>query len=341
MAELNNLTDWFLHSKIFDGESYLSYYSAFSTGPQYPEITSYALSLSSLLYKIKKDPVFLDRGRECFRYMIKVSKNGAIPSLTDRNYYVFDTGIFVSGAIDLYGVEKREQYLEEAIKSADWILEKCNEDGLSAGEFDSPQTEWYHKPSVHLTKLAIPLLKISKYVKEKEYEKRARKILDKYIKLQMDGGSFRINDESTDIMIHPHCYATEGYLYAYYILGEKKYLEVAQNATNWLTKNQNSDGSFYRRYSLSNIKPQPKTSDAIAQATRIWKLLGINESGINKAYKYLEGVRESNGLRLFKNDLLGERILTWQRKTYSWPTFFYIHSLLLPFGNMERCGELF
>ena len=147
-------------------------------------------------------------------------------------------------------------------------------------------------------------------------------------------------------MAHPHCYATEGYLYAYYVTGNKEFRDVAFRAGDWLSKMQNKDGSIYRTY-YSEEKEEPhqtreklKTSDATAQATRIWKLLSTNGDNIERAYRYLNSELKG-GLRLFRNESPVEKLLSWRRPVYSWPTFFFIHSVSLPFGELDYTRELF
>jgi len=347
MVIVDKLTDWFLNSRIFNGESYLSYYSQFRNGPAYPEISSYAISLACILYNERRDKRFIERAHKCTEYMININRNGAVPCFADNNLYTFDTGIFISGIFDLYAIDKNQKYIDEAKKSLKWIYKKWDSEKILAGEVNPPKEYWYKKPSVHLTKLAISLIKASKYIGDKKYEKNALKLLDRYKKLQNENGSFRIIEGSNEIMTHPHCYATEGFLYAYHTLRNQEYLEIAKKASEWLCKIQNSDGSFYRQYFIEEndkLQKNPiklKTSDATAQATRIWKLLGVNRNGIDKDYKYLDSELKSNGLRLLKSDSLSGKLSSWQRAIFSWPTFFYIHSLILPFGNQDRCEELF
>jgi len=181
-------------------------------------------------------------------------------------------------------------------------------------------------------------MKSSVYFRDEKYTGTALELLDKYKQLQKEKGSFKINESSNVIMVHPHCYATEGFLYAYYASKRREFLDVAKKSSNWLCKMQNSDGSFYRCYNAGKKaehrrrQERMKATDATAQATRIWKLLGVNREGIEKAYRYLDSELKDNGLRLFK---------TVSLRVYSWPTFFYLHSLILPFGQIEYCKELF
>jgi len=340
---LDKLVDWFLNSQVFNGEAYLAYYSAKKRGPIYPEITSYAISLACIIYERRKDKIFLERAEKCAEYMIKVNKNGAVPCFADGLLYAFDTGIFISGILDLYAINKKEVYLREAEKSLNWLYSNWNGENFAAVNEIPAKKRWYHVPSAHIAKLAISLLKASIYFENTEHEKTALKLLDKYKLLQLEDGNFQVEQENPITMAHPHCYATEAFLYAYYHSKQEKYLEVAKKASDWLSKVQNKDGSFYGTYSVKKRMNghSMKTTDATAQATRIWKLLGVNQEGIDKAYKYLDSELKDNGLKLSKSVSWRGKLLSWRRDVYSWPTFFYLHSLLLPFGQIEYCKELF
>ena len=193
---------------------------------------------------------------------------------------------------------------------------------------------------MHLSKLAIPLVKASTFFGDKVYMAMALELLDKAKQLQNMDGGFRINEGSSVIMTHPHCYATEGLLYAYHTSKRGVFLDTAKKSAAWLSRVQNPDGSFYLSYGTEkkaehrDMQEETKATDSTAQATRIWKLLGVNQTGIQKAYEYLDSELNGNGLRLY-------RIESMRRSIHSWPTFFYIHSLMLPFGQMGYSGELF
>ena len=347
MNTIDRLIDWFLHSSICKGGAYLAYYSFHGKGPIYPEITAYAISLSCILYKRRKNEKFLERAERCAEYMMKINKNGAVPCFSDNLLYAFDTGIFISSMFDLYALTKKEVYLKEAEKSLNWLYSLWDGKQFSALEKVPENKNWYHVPSVHLVKIVVPLMKASIFLRDAKYEITALKLLDQYKQLQTESGSFQVYEDSNMIMTHPHCYAAESFLYAYHVFKKQEILEVAKKSSDWLCKMQNSDGSFYRSYTIEKTaEHRPwheklKTSDATAQATRIWKLLGVNQEGIEKAYKYLSGELKDNGLRLFNNDSLRGKLFSWLRAVYSWPSFFYLHSLILPFGQIEYCGELF
>lgn len=347
MSIIERIINWYLYSPIYENGAYLAYYSKHNKGPIYPEITAYATSLSCILYKRKKDKRFLERAETCAEYMIKINKNGAVQCFSDNLLYTFDTGIFISSMFDLYALTQKEAYLNEAEKSLNWLYSLWDEKQFAAVDKVPEDKDWYHVPSVHLVKLVIPLRKASFYLRDKKYERTALELLDKYKPLQTEYGSFRINESSNVIITHPHCYATEGFLYAYYAFKRQEFLEMAMKSSDWLCKMQNSDGSFYRSYAIEKTadhrqrQEKTKTSDATAQATRIWKLLGVNQERIEKAYNYLNSELKDNGLRLYKNASMKGKVFSWRRSVYSWPTLFYLHSLVLPFGQIEYCRELF
>ena len=340
MDTQEKLIDWFLGSSIFDGKAYLEYYSPIKKGPRYPEITSYAISLCCILYDRKKDERFLKRAETCAKYMMKINRSGGVPCLRDNILYTFDTGVYVSGLFDLYSLTEKQVYLKEAEKSLEWLRSLWKERPFAAVEKVPNKKDWYHVPSVHLMKLVIPFIKAATYLKDQEYMKTAFRLQDKYARVQNQDGSFTINENSEVVLTHPHCYATEGLLYAYYITKRRKFLESALKSGKWLSKTQNNDGSFYQYYNtgiVGDLKYEPthiKATDSTAQATRIWKLLGANQKGIEKAYEYLNRQLVNNGLRLYET-------ASMQSATHSWPTFFYLHSRLLPFGRIEHCSEIF
>jgi hypothetical protein len=340
-----NLVDWFLHSPIYDSGKYFSYYLPNRKGPIYPEITAYAISLSCALFERNQDERFLKRAEVCARYMMGISKNGAVPCFGDNLLYSFDTGIFVSAILDLYMLTNNAVYLEEADKSLRWLISLWDGKRFLAVDRQPESVEWHHVPSVHLVKLAIPLAKAWACFKIEEYKKIALQLLDTYKHLQKENGSFGVSEGSDVVVTHPHCYATEGFLYSYYAFGQAELLDVARKASNWLFQAQNPDGSLYRTYSgrrpTVHRKPEKlKVTDATAQATRIWKLLGVNPEAIAKSYSYLDGESKDGGLRLYKRVSLMDKLLP-SRQIYSWPTFFYLHSIALPFGHLEYCKELF
>jgi hypothetical protein len=122
------------------------------------------------------------------------------------------------------------------------------------------------------------------------------KICDWGERLLDKNGFFWANPRKKYVFTHAHCYATEGYLYAYYLSKKPKYLNTAKKAAEALIRLQNDDGSLYRIYKCKlsfkrwiNEKLYPwKTVDATAQAVRIWSLL----YSLDKEEKFLKPAKK-------------------------------------------------
>ena len=60
----------------------------------------------------------------------------------------------------------------------------------------------------------------------KKYKTVAENLLNWTIKLQSDEGRFRINHSNDSTRLHPHCYATEGFLFASQCINKELYWEI-------------------------------------------------------------------------------------------------------------------
>ena len=343
----SKLASWFMNSPIClpDGR-YRVYYSNAKTGPVYPEITSYALSVACLLYKKYGSEQFIEIAKKSAHYLSAIAPAGGLPSYGDDFKYTFDTGIFISGLFDLYEVSKDQKYLSEARKNLDWLSVFFDDVKFRAINGQGDPQKWAHCSAVHLAKLAIPLIKAWVFLRDERYKKAAQKLLCWAEKLQTEDGRFMISETMNETMTHAHCYATEGFFFAYHHLGaeQSSLLTTVKKSADWLARVQNKDGSFYKWYfKNSGIKDRIvrlKITDATSQAVRIWKVLGVHEENIKRACRFLESnTKKDGGLILNKYKfLVFEKAAS---KVYSWPTFFYIHALMLPFNKIEYAGDIF
>ena len=339
----------FLNTSLYDQKAgaYYGFYSN-SAGPHYPEITAYALNLSSILYKRTKKKDFLERAEKCANFLINLSQGG-IKGPSDNFLYSFDTGIYISGLFDLYEITNNSLYLKEAKKSLKWLLSLFNGETFLATEPSSREGSWDKSSSVHLTKLAIPLLKAAQHLKNRKYEGICLKLLDWSKRLQKPNGRFILNKNSKYTMLHPHCYATEGFLYAYDYFKENWMFDVVKNSSKWLKRVQNKDGSFFRWYPYPlqerlyerflNLVYKEKALDVGSQVLRIWKILGEDKNRIEKTENFIKNVAIGGEL-----PLITRKFFIFEKKSkiiYSWPTFFYLHAQLLPYNSLDFAQELF
>lgn len=348
---LENFVNWFMDSSIYNGNgAYNAFTKIYNPGPIYPELTAYALSLGSILYNRTNKAVFLDRAKSSAKFMCENFENG-VGDFNGNGFFLFDTGILVSGLLDLYNYTGDTKYLTEAEKRLTWMLSNFDGDYFPpvVSHDGSLENRWSQKPSIHLAKLAIPLAKGWKLFGDESCKRIGTRLLDNLAKHQRKDGRFVIDKTSDNTMLHPHCYATEGYLVAGIIWERDDYLNIVRKASQWLANVQNNDGSFYKWLPNTGYHSvtkrimsrfvKTKVADATAQAIRIWKVLGENHAGIAKAEEFIGFMTNEYGLRNHAREI--GFITSIDERVYSWPGFFYIHAMLIEFGDTSKAIEVF
>ncbi len=285
--------------------------------------------------------------------MIGIS-DPAVPGVDRTTHYTFDTGILIDGLLTLaeHDPTHRDRWVFHAARSLDWLASAFSDESFPSvvpAPAQSDPHDWHHRQSMHLTKLAIPLLKGAAVLGDSSYERIARSLLDWGLTLQADDGRLRINDSTQSTRLHPHCYALEGLVVAGAMLDEPIYTNAARRGALWLASVQDQDGSFPQwwpvRYGSMRDRvldrvTHLRVTDAPSQAIRIWKVLGIAHDECARAERFLEGVRHDRGGLPLHVRSVGPIHLP-RSTTYSWPTFFYLHAQMLEHGDQDRAGELF
>ena len=293
----------------------------------YSEMTGYAINSFLNIYKCLGEEKYLQYAKEAAHYLLRLQSEdinkieyGAIPhSLTlaelriVKRYWTFDNAMILHGLANLYLILKEEKYYDACLKLGNWLLKMQKQDGSFFSFYDADEETEHHDwkefhgddGCLHI-KNTLGLLKLAEISNDEKYYSAARKVCDWGEQLQDDDGIFWANPKKKYVFMHAHCYATEGYLYAYYILKNQKYLTVALVSGDALIKLQNKDGSLYRihknRFSIkSRIKEiilPWKTVDATAQAVRIWLILySITDNkkffrAAQKGINFLESMQE-------------------------------------------------
>ena len=272
----------------------------------YSEITGYAVSMFVHAYRWTEQEHYLTLAQEAAGFLMRLHAKGvakgepaqgaiahgfSLPELTLRHqYYSFDVAMCLQGLLDLYAIEPTTK-LEEAAKAmGDWLIYEMQKPSgaflamynADTGEREHLGDNFFDDFGCLHAKHAIGLLKLGLVTKEEHYTSAAKRVCDWVLGLQDKDGAFRANGRSKEVVSHPHCYATEGLLFAHYALKTERYLEAARRAGEWLLSAQNSTGSISIAYKrgLWRMKrrlnelffPKPVT-DATAQAIRIWLIL--------------------------------------------------------------------
>lgn len=282
--------------------------------PVYHEINGYAISCFLHLYRHTNDKPWLSHAIAIGDYLISTQnrKNGEVAasafshSLLPSNlkqltkYYAFDNGMIVSGLMDLYETTKEQKYYEAGRRCIIWLTNSLQmSDGAFHSYYDSDSSHIWHggtgfdkDRSVLHAKITMPLLRTWKLSHDRSFLDSADALLDWSRGLQADDGAFWSNEYRKCVFTHSHCYALEGFLYAYFITQNPEYLDIVSKGVQWLSNQQLKDGSVNYQYKnrqsvYDGIKDRflkRKTTDASAQAARLWLLV----DAINNDNKYRE-----------------------------------------------------
>ncbi len=270
----------------------------------YSEITGYAISMFINAYRWTNDENYLDYARQSADFLLRLQAHaiedgcaGAIPhgltlpELTvRRQYHSFDVAMCLQGIHDLYTLDRTPELAHAAQAMSDWLIVRTQQsNGSFLSMYDAETGESKHLTADFFSdggclhaKHAIGLLKMEQVIGNGVYATAARRVCDWVLGLQDADGAFRATERDRQVVSHPHCYATEGLLYAHFILKDDRYGQAAQRAGEWLLKVQSSDGAIciaYKREWHRMLRRLPewfaplKVSDATAQAIRIWLIL--------------------------------------------------------------------
>lgn len=328
----------------------------------YSEITGYAVSTFVNAYRWTDDESYVVLARQSADFLLGVQDldgkdvvRGAIPhglSLPDlelrRQYYSFDAAMCLQGLLDLNAIQSAQELQSSAQAIGDWLLGRMQQDnGAFLSMYDAETDEWRHAGEdffdddgcLH-AKHAIGLLKLGHVTGDDRYTVAAKRVCDWVLGLQDDDGAFRATGRLRQVVSHPHCYATEGLLFAHYALGTERYLEAARRAGKWLLKGQNRDGSiniaYKRRWWRMGRRLTEKffprrVTDATAQAIRIWLILYY----LDGDHRFLDACHRARGFlyrmqctsSLDRNAVGGFYFWPGHPMMFTWCTMFALNTL--------------
>lgn len=280
----------------------------------YNEITGYAINTFIAMHKWLGKETYLQHAKDAADYLINLQAEGGSafehggighglvwPTLSRVNkYYSFDNAIILHGMTNLYRITQDEKYRRACLQIGEFLLKMQKQDGSFYSYYDADSDAIAHEADefffdngcLHV-KNAIGLIYLEQLSKDERFGRAGSMVCDWGESLLAKDGLFWANTRRKYTFTHAHCYATEGYLYAYFLTGKPAYLGIAQKAGNALLERQNPDGSLYRIYKnkllmknqygdrfrmsfrrwRSEKKLPWKTIDATSQAARIWALL--------------------------------------------------------------------
>ncbi len=268
----------------------------------YHETNGYAISCFVNLHRTTGDDKYIEHAKAIGDYLLstlsgedgEVSASAFVHSVSlpelrpVRKYFAFDNGMIVSGLLDLYEATREPKYYMAGKSCMSWVMDSLQQsDGAFHSHYDAETSEIWHggasfekDRSILHAKLAMPLLKVWKHSQDKRFLESAVALLGWAKGLQADDGAFWSDEYKNMVFTHSHCYSIEGFLYAYFTTENEKYRHVVNRGINWLHGAQLRDGSMNYQYKntrsiLDGLKDRlikRKTSDATAQAVRLWLL---------------------------------------------------------------------
>jgi hypothetical protein len=296
----------------------------------YNEITGYAINTFIAIYQWLGQETYLQYAKDAADYLISLQcrdnqafEYGAIshslvfPDLNNvKKYFSFDNAVILHGMVNLYRITREERYYTASLDLGNFLIKMQQKGGSFYCHYDAgdhriehANDEFFYDNGCLHVKNAIGLMYLDRISGDKHFYQAGERACEWGRRLLAKDGLFWANTRKKYVFTHAHCYATEGYLYAYYFSKKPEHLEIAQCAGEALIGLQNQDGSLYRiyknkllmknqvgnRFEMSikrwrNEKKYPwKTIDATSQAARIWILL----FSINNERSYLQAAEKA------------------------------------------------
>ncbi len=234
----------------------------------YSEITGYLTTLMCYLYQETGDSRFLDSATGAGDWLVRTAyqPDGGfrclfplVPSRYEFKHsqlYTFDTGVILSGLVNLYRATQRPLILAAAVTTADWLIRDMQKpDGTFYAVYDVDQRtmiesdkEWSLCSGSYHTKVAIGLANLYDATRHDKYLQAAVKACDIALTFQQPDGRFISFPTEGGTNSHPHAYSAEGLWTVGKYLGREDYLSASVRATEWLLRWQSPEGYVPRHF---------------------------------------------------------------------------------------------
>ncbi len=271
-------------------QGFVSWYEADTQSMPYvySEITGYLVTMMCDLYDQTRDQRFLDSAKGAADWLLRTADptTGGFrclfplkPSRFDYKHnqiYVFDTGVIISGLVNVYRASKQDKYLAAAVKAADWLISDAQKDNgafypvydVEKQSFNEQDNEWSLCSGSYHTKVAIGLVNLYEATQDVKYKEAAVKACDFALTFQQADGRFISFPTEGGTNSHPHSYSAEGLWVVGKVLGREDYLQASAKATAWLLEWQSEYGYIPRHF--HNGEPlYNERVDILSQALRL------------------------------------------------------------------------
>ncbi len=277
-APVARATDWLLTSgvQVVSADprhrgGFVSWYDADTQSMPYvySEITGYLVTFMCARHAGTGDPRTLASATAAGDWLLRTAhaETGGFrclwpltPSRFDYKVdqiYSFDTGVIISGLVNLHLACGDSRYLDAAGAAAEWLLRVSRkDDGLFQPVYDiaratpAPESanEWSLCAGAYHTKVALGLLNLFTVSGTTAYRDAAVAACDAALALQRPDGRFVTFPPDGGTNCHPHAYAAEGLWVVGRLLDRADFLDASAHATAWLLAIQSADGMIPRHW---------------------------------------------------------------------------------------------
>jgi hypothetical protein len=258
----------------------------------YSEISGYAMTTLTYLYKETQDARYLENARKIGDWIMTVQgQNGTIPTafyLSEQSVqkpseiHSFDVGMVLDGLVCLYRESQDARYLDAAKKAADWLISIQRDDGsvpamidAASGEIKDNNGTWSTQAGPYHAKNVIGLLNIFDVTQDPRYRDSAMKLCEYALTRQKPDGQFLTYGELDGSNLHPHTYTCEGLYVAGLTLKDDRYMEASKLGTVWALE-QSRDGIVPRHKHGETLNFNERV-DVLSQVLRMAALHGIQD----------------------------------------------------------------
>ncbi|NNE35503.1 MAG: hypothetical protein HKN13_09710, partial [Rhodothermales bacterium] len=257
----------------------------------FTEVTGYALLDFLTLHALTGNNRYIDKANRAAQWIYEHAQDpcGGVltrfffardtePALSNKSFagrriYAFDTAICLRGMINLYEFTSDPHHLESARLMGEFICDRLmNAQGEVSAIFDAAndapvpanQEIWSQRFSSFHTKCAEALIDLFAATKDDKYRQAAVAICEAAMRFQTQNGAIETSLGKTEL--HPHCYATEGFLHVGKVLGRQDFVNVAKRATEWALSQCGADGEIAQSIDLNSGESLARfRTDSLAQ----------------------------------------------------------------------------
>ena len=210
--------------------------------PSYPETSGYIVETFVAAAKVLERPDLFQRANRILDWELSIQqRDGAFPGHFGEpgsQPVIFNQGQIMHGMVAGHTQLNRRECLESAVRGGHWLARHQEPDGSWR------KYEHNNVPHTYNTRGTWALLATGRLANERALVKAAVRHLDWAATQQIGSGWFEHNAFTADRLPFTHtiAYAIRGFVECGVLLGERRYLEIAERAASAVAHAQRADG---------------------------------------------------------------------------------------------------